>query len=89
MHSLVGNRSGLLVKLKVHAACGEGNSEAEVAPKGLDERAMLGFGVRTVGADKGYPIREFVQRSRDRRIAQHVLWDHGRKMPGLEGQATL
>ena len=66
-----------------------GTPRTEVAPNGLDERAMVGFSVRTVGADKGYPIREFVQRSRDRRIAQHVLWDHGRKMPGLEGQATL
>ena len=88
MHAVGENRSGLLVKLDVQAACGEGNSEAEVASKQLDGLAMLGFGVRSVGADKGYHTREFVQGCRDRGIAPHVACVRGRKTPGLDGRTT-
>ncbi|MFO7717463.1 MAG: transposase [Desulfohalobium sp.] len=88
MHAVGENRNGLLVKLDVKAACGEGNTEPDVASKQLDELTMLGFEVRSVGADKGYHTKEFVQDCHDREIAPHVACVKGRKTPGLDGRTT-
>ena len=88
MHLVGETRSGLLVQLDVQAICGEGNSEAEVDSKQLDEWSMLGSGVRSVGADKSDPTREFVQGCRDCGIAPHVACVRGGKTPGLEGRTT-
>lgn len=86
MHAVTENRNGLLVRLDVKEACGKGNSEADVASDQLDELTMLGFNVTSVGADKGYHTKEFVQDCRDREIAPHVARIQGRKTPGLDGR---
>ena len=88
LHAAGENRSGLLVKLDVQAACGKGNSEPEVASKQLEELKMRGLDISSVGADKGYHTREFVQGCRDRGIAPHVACVRGRKTPGLDGRTT-
>lgn len=88
MHAATENRNGLLVQLDVKVACGEGNSEPEVASGQLDELTMLGYNVRSVGADKGYHTKDFVRDCRDREITPHVACIKGRKTPGLDGRTT-
>jgi transposase/IS5 family transposase len=88
MHAVSENRNGLLVLLDVKQAVGERCAEHEAASDQLDELTLRGFNVTTVGADKGYHTKEFVQDCRDRQIAPHVAMVKGRKTPGLDGRTA-
>ena len=78
----------LLALLDVKQAVGEGCAEHEVASEQLDELTYRGFNVKTVGADKGYHTKTFVQDCRDRALAPHVARVKGRKTPGLDGRTA-
>jgi len=80
------NRSGLLVLLNLTGACGKGCRESTVALDQMQELGMRGFEPRTVGADKGYHNREFVQGCRDMQIAPHVARMNKRKVAGIDGR---
>ena len=80
------NRSGLLVMLNLTKACGKGSTESSVALDQMEELCIRGFEPRTVGADKGYHNREFVQGCRDMRIAPHVAPMEGRKVSGIDAR---
>jgi transposase len=66
--TLMENRNGLLVAVDVRRATGR--SEREGALSLVDEM-LLGKGC-TLGADKGYDTRDFVQALQERGIAPHV-----------------
>ena len=88
MHAVSENRSGLLVLLDVKQAVGERCAEHEAASDQLDELTYRGFNVKSVGADKGYHTKAFVQECRDRSIAPHVARVTGRRTPGLDGRTA-
>lgn len=86
-HALMENRHGLCVNLTVRSATGE--TEPAVAQAQLAEhRERHEANPLTVGADKGYDTREFVQNCRAQGIAPHVAKVTGRKTPGLDGRTT-
>ena len=68
-HVLTDNRHGLVVN--VRASTSEGTAEREVAAQMLAEVAQPGKSV-TVGADKGYDTKAFVQACREHGITPHV-----------------
>lgn len=67
-HILMENRSGLVVSAVVTHADGYGERAAAVAM--LD--ALPGKRCRTLGADKGYDMRDFVAHCRQRGVTPHV-----------------
>lgn len=66
-HALMENRNGLLVALEVSEA--NGTCERETALSMLEEHAPSGA---TVGGDRGYDTRNFVERCRDADVTPHV-----------------
>jgi IS5 family transposase len=67
-HVLMENRSGLVVGAVVTHADGRGERAAALAM--LD--ALPGKGPKTLGADKGYDMRDFVAGCRERGVTPHV-----------------
>lgn len=67
-HVLTENRNGLVVAAEVTIATG--NVEAEIAPKLFERRGVQGPG--TVGGDKGYDQRKFVESAREAGLTPHV-----------------
>jgi transposase len=67
-HALMENRCGLVVGAVVTHADGFGERTAALAM--LD--TVPGAGPRTLGADKGYDMRDFVAACRERRVTPHV-----------------
>jgi IS5 family transposase len=67
-HVLTENRNGLVVAAEVTVATGK--SEVEITPKLFGRRGNKNPG--TVGADKGYDQRPFVERAREAGLTPHV-----------------
>jgi transposase len=67
-HVLMDNREGLAVGGCVNQASGRAETEAAL---GLVE-AIPGFSRVTLGADKGYDGKEFVQELRDHQVTPHI-----------------
>lgn len=67
-HVLMENRSGLVVGAVVTHADGFGERAAALAM--LD--TVPGAGPKTLGADKGYDMRDFVAACRERRVTPHM-----------------
>jgi transposase len=67
-HVLTENRNGLVVAAEVTIATG--NAEAEVVPKLFERRGAQGPG--TVGGDKGYDQRKFIESAREAGLTPHV-----------------
>jgi len=84
-HVLMDNRHGLCAELEVTDAT---EAEHRVADRLLDRARRRRWRVRTVGADKGYCVREFIARCRQRRIRPHVARIEGRRIPGLDARTT-
>ncbi len=85
-HVLMENRHGLCVDLRVDPATGL--AEREAALRMLARQARKRVRPRTLGADKGYHTRDFVQCLRHRRIRPHLAQVSGRHTPGLDGRTT-
>jgi transposase len=82
-HVLTENRNGLVVATEVTIATG--NVEAEIAPKLFARRGVQGPG--TVGGDKGYDQRKFVESAREAGLSPHVA----QKVPthtAIDGRTT-
>jgi hypothetical protein len=80
---LTENRNGLVVATEVTIATG--NVEAEIAPKLFKRRGVKGPG--TVGGDKGYDQRKFVESAREAGLTPHVA----QKVPthtAIDGRTT-
>jgi len=84
-HVLMDNRHGLCAELAVTDAT---VAEHKVADKLLARARRRRWPVKTVGADKGYCVREFIGRCRERGIAPHVARIDGRVTPGLDNRTT-
>jgi transposase len=85
-HALMENRHGLLVDLRVDEA--SGRAERAVALTMLDEE-LPGEKAITLGADKGYDTREFVQACRDRNVTPHVARNaHARRRSAIDDRTT-
>jgi transposase len=87
-HILMENRHGLCADFTLHNPITE--SEPVVALRQLAEHQQLheGTAATTVGADKGYHQKGFVQGCRAQAIAPHVACKEGVKVPGLDGRTT-
>jgi transposase len=81
-HAVMENRTGLCVLFEVTPSVGVTESQVALAQVGqLQER---GFNPTTVGADKGYHSKEFVQGCREAGVAPHVAEVKGRKVEGFD-----
>lgn len=79
------NRNGLLVGVEV---CDATTAETTVAKTLLEDATARGFDPQSVGADKGYHTKDFVNHLRENGIRPHIAMIAGRKTPGLDGRTT-
>lgn len=86
-HALMENRHGLCMDLRIEDAIAR--TEGQVALELLrDHKTIHQASPQTVGADKGYHNKEFVQGCRENGIKPHVSAMKNRKVEGLD-QRTL
>lgn len=82
-HALMENRNGLLIDLRIAEA--SGTAERRVALEMIDHN-LAGQHRITLGADKGYHTRDFVDGCRQRRVTPHVADKD--KHSALDGRTT-
>jgi transposase len=82
-HVLTENRNGLVVATEVTAATG--NIEVEAAGRLLGRRGSSGAG--TVGGDKGYDQRKFVEAAREAGLTPHVA-QRIERCTAIDGRTT-
>jgi transposase len=87
-HVLMENRNGLCADFTLHNPITE--PEPMVALQQADAHAKLygGVMVKTLGADKAYHQKGFVQGCREREIAPHVACKAKVNVTGLDGRTT-
>lgn len=83
MHALMENRNGMLVDLRVAEA--SGTAERRVALEMIDDN-LPGERRITLGADKGYHTRDFINDCRQRHVTPHVADKAVHSM--LDGRTT-
>lgn len=85
LHSLMENRSGLLVDFRV--ALADGVAERQVAREMLHD--LGGSGRITVGADKAYDTKAFVAQCRELNVTPHVAQNiSGRRGSAIDARTT-
>jgi len=84
-HALMENRNGLCLDIQVRCAL---DTETAAAKELLSRQARKHIRPQTLGADKGYHNKDFVEHLRRRGIAPHVAIIEGRHTPGLDGRTT-
>lgn len=84
-HVLMENRSGLCVDLLITDAT---LAEHKAARQLLTRARRRRIHPKTLGADKGYHVKDFVKHLRDHDIRPHIARIDGRKTPGLDGRTT-
>ena len=84
-HVLMENRSGLCVDLLITDAT---LAEHQAARQLLTRARRRKIHPKTLGADKGYHVKDFVKHLRDHKIRPHIARIEGRKTPGLDGRTT-
>jgi IS5 family transposase len=85
-HSLMENRNGMLVGLRIDEA--NGYAERLNALQMLDDTKVTS-GRITLGADKGYDTRDFIAACRERNVTPHVAQNQGvRRRSALDGRTT-
>ena len=84
-HALMENRSGLCVDLLITDAT---LAEHQAARQLLTRARRRKIHPKTLGADKGYHVKDFVRHLRDHKIKPHIARIEGRKTPGLDGRTT-
>jgi len=84
-HALMENRNGLLVDLRVQEA--NGTAERDTALMMLVEE-LPGNQPLTVGADKGYDTKEFVELCRFYRITPHVAQNNKRRRSAIDDRTA-
>lgn len=83
--ALMENRHGLLIDFTITDAT---LAEPKAADPMLDRRRRARAGMKTLGADKGYHNKRFVERLRNKNIAPHIACIEERSTPGLDGRTT-
>jgi transposase len=84
-HALMENRHGLCIDIEVRSAL---DKETTAARDMLERQRRRRIKPRTLGADKGYHHRDFVEHLRNKGIAPHVAEIKNRRMPGLLDRRT-
>ena len=84
-HALMENRSGLCVDLLITDAT---LAEHLAARQLLTRARRRKMHPKTLGADKGYHVKDFVTHLREHRIKPHIARIDGRRTPGLDGRTT-
>jgi transposase len=84
-HALMENRNGLCLDLQIRSAI---IAEAVAAQTLLDRQRRKGVRPKSLGGDKGYHSRSFIQSLRDRGIRPHIAQIDGRRTPGLDERTT-
>ena len=84
-HALMENRSGLCVDLLITDAT---LAEHQAARQLLTRARRRKIHPKTLGADKGYHVKDFVQHLREHGIKPHLARIDGRKTPGLDGRTS-
>lgn len=84
-HAIMENRNGLCVDIEVRSAL---QREIDVAKDMLSRQARKRVRPKTLGADKGYHITEFIEHLRNRKIAPHIAQMKGRNIRGLDARTT-
>jgi transposase len=87
-HILMENRHGLCADFTLHQPITE--PEPVVALRQLDDHVKLhgGTAPTTLGADKAYHQKLFVNGCRERAVAPHVACKNGVQVSGLDGRTT-
>src|SRR5438132_9701407 len=83
-HLMTENRSGLVVNTQVTTAYGSAECHAGL----LMAEQLPGCGRVTLGADKGYDQREFVEELRCRGVKPHGAQNQGRRRSRLDQRTT-
>jgi hypothetical protein len=81
-HATMENRHGLCVLFEVHPAVGA--SETDVAVKQIAELQQRGITPRTVGADRGYCSRNFIEGLRGHGVVPHPAPMKDRRLLGVK-----
>ena len=84
-HVLMENRNGLVLDVLVSQA--SGTAERDAALLMLDRRRGPRKRV-TLGADKGYDTRSFVEALRERQVTPHVAQHTNRRRSAVDGRTT-
>jgi len=84
-HVLMENRNGLCVDLLVTEST---QAEHRAARQLLTRARRRRIHPKTLGADKGYHVREFIEHLRHHEIRPHIARIENRKAPGLDGRTT-
>jgi transposase len=84
-HALMENRSGLCVDMLITDAT---LAEHQAARQLLTRARRRKIHPKTLGADKGYHVKDFVRHLREHGIKPHIARIDGRKTPGLDGRTT-
>lgn len=84
-HVLMENRSGLCVDVLVTPST---RAEHQAARELLTRARRRRIHPQTLGADKGYCVKEFVQHLREHKIRPHIARIEGRHTPGLDKRTT-
>lgn len=87
-HLLMENRNGLCADFTLHNPIAQ--PEPMMALQQLDEHQKLhrGIAAKTVGADKNYHRKDFIEGCRERKVLPHVACKDNVKVPGLDGRTT-
>ena len=83
-HVLMENRNGMVVNVEVLPATGTAEREAAIS---MIEAIPGGHRV-TVGADKGYDTKGFVEESRKRNATPHVAQNNNGRRSAIDGRTT-
>lgn len=86
-NALMENRNGFCVDLSVEPATGTAERDAALKLLKKERRRSKGR-LKTVGADKGYHAKNFVEDVRALDIAPHVARIKNRWTPGLDGRTS-
>lgn len=84
-HTLMENRSGLIVEASVTAVSGYAEREAALA---MIESRRSGRRRLTLGADKGYDAAAFVKDLRTANVTPHIARNDTRRRSGIDGRTT-
>ena len=84
-HVLMENRNGLCVDILVTEST---QAEHRAARSMLTRARCRRIHPKTLAADKGYHVKEFVAHLREYRIRPHIARIDGRKTPGLDRRTT-
>ena len=83
---LMENRHGLIVDLQVHEPTGRGERDTALAL--LDRQCRRRHTPASVGGDKGYHTKDFIDALWLRSVRPHIAMIVGRRTPGLDGRTT-